>query len=215
MSRFLSDRLSALKEYIPGEQPQDMKYIKLNTNESPYDPSPEVKKAITQKRAAKLQLYPEPDCTELSDALARYYNVDRNNILIGNGSDEILNFCFSAYFDNKSPVLFPDITDATGNIASADLTHIRLEPGYYLISYEVSVVFNSANYMQVTPSYNGAPHLETSIYFATRTDGSSACGSSFLILYAPSSTEFSLTYSGSAEGRDGQVTLTIFKLRRN
>ena len=112
-------------------------------------------------------------------------------------------------------VLFPDITDATGNIASADLTHIRLEPGYYLISYEVSVVFNSANYMQVTPSYNGAPHLETSIYFATRTDGSSACGSAFLILYAPSSTEFSLTYSGSAEGRDGQVTLTIFKLRRN
>ena len=112
-------------------------------------------------------------------------------------------------------VLFPDITDSTGNIASADLTHIRLEPGYYLISYEVSVVFNSANYMQVTPSYNGAPHLETSIYFATRTDGSSACGSSFIILYVPSSTEFSLTYSGSAEGRDGQVTLTIFKLRRN
>lgn len=112
-------------------------------------------------------------------------------------------------------VLFPDITDSTGNIASADLTHIRLEPGCYLISYEVSVVFNSANYMQVTPSYNGAPHLETSIYFATRTDGSSACGSSFIILYVPSSTEFSLTYSGSAEGRDGQVTLTIFKLRRN
>ena len=112
-------------------------------------------------------------------------------------------------------VLFPDITDSTGNIASADLTHIRLEPGYYLISYEVSVVFNSANYMQVTPSYNGTPHLETSIYFATRTDGSSACGSSFIILYVPSSTEFSLTYSGSAEGRDGQVTLTIFKLRRN
>lgn len=52
-------------------------------------------------------------------------------------------------------VLFPDITDSTGNIASADLTHIRLEPGCYLISYEVSVVFNSANYMQVTPSYNG------------------------------------------------------------
>lgn len=112
-------------------------------------------------------------------------------------------------------VLFPDITDSTGNIASVDLTHIRLEPGYYLISYEVSVLFNSANYMQVTPSYNGAPHLETGIYFATRADGSSACGSSFLILYAPSSTEFSLTYSGSAEGRDGQITLTIFKLRRN
>ena len=116
---------------------------------------------------------------------------------------------------NSLIVLFPDITDSTGNIAAVDSTHIRLEPGYYLISYEVSVLFSSANYMQVTPSYNGAPHLETGIYFATRTNGSSACGSSFLILYAPSSTEFSLTYSGSAEGRDGQVTLTILKLRRN
>ena len=116
---------------------------------------------------------------------------------------------------NSLIVLFPDITDSTGNIAAVDSTHIRLEPGYYLISYEVSVLFNSANYMQVTPSYNGAPHLETGIYFATRTNGSSACGSSFLILYAPSSTNFSLTYSGSAEGRDGQVTLTILKLRRN
>ena len=116
---------------------------------------------------------------------------------------------------NSLIVLFPDITDSTGNIAAVDSTHIRLEPGYYLISYEVSVLFNSANYMQVTPSYNGAPHLETGIYFATRTNGSSACGSSFLILYAPSSTNFSLTYSGSAEGRDGQVALTILKLRRN
>lgn len=116
---------------------------------------------------------------------------------------------------NSLIVLFPDITDSTGNIAAVDSTHIRLEPGYYLISYEVSVLFNSANYMQVTPSYNGAPHLETGIYFATRTNGSSACGSSFLILYAPSSTDFSLTYSGSAESRDGQVTLTILKLRRN
>ena len=116
---------------------------------------------------------------------------------------------------NDLIILFPDITDSTGNITSSDLTHIRLEPGYYLISYEVSVLFSSANYMQITPYYNSGPHLETGIYFATRTDGSSACGSSFLILYAPSATEFSLTYSGSAVGRDGQVTLTIFKLRRN
>ena len=116
---------------------------------------------------------------------------------------------------NDLIILFPDITDSTGNITSADLTHVRLESGYYLISYEVSVLFSSANYMQITPFYNGVPHLETGIYFATRTEGSSACGSAFLILYAPSSTEFSLTYSGSAVGREGQVTLTILKLRRN
>ena len=66
----------------------------------------------------------------------------------------------------------------------------------------------------MTPYYNGGPHLETGIYFATRADGSSAGGSAFLILNAPSPTEFSLTYSGSAASRDGQVTLTILKLRR-
>ena len=111
--------------------------------------------------------------------------------------------------------LFADVTDTTGNISMPDQTHINLEPGYYLISYEVSVVFSAANYMQVTPSYNGTAHLETGIYFATRTDGSSACGSAFLILYAPSATQFSLTYSGSAAARDGQVTVTILKLRRS
>ena len=111
--------------------------------------------------------------------------------------------------------LFPSVIDVTGNITTADLNHISLKAGYYLISYEVSVLFNTANYMQVTPYYNDAPHLETSIYFATRTDGSSACGSAFLILNAPSPTEFSLTYSGSAIGREGQVTLTILKLRRS
>lgn len=88
-------------------------------------------------------------------------------------------------------------------------------PGYYLIGYEVSVLFNSANYMQVTPSYNGTSHLETGIYFATSAPGSSACGSVFFILRAPATTNFSLTYSGSATGRDGSITMTILKLRRD
>ena len=111
--------------------------------------------------------------------------------------------------------IFPDITDTEGNISMPDLTHINLQSGYYLISYEVSVVFPTANYMQVTPSYNGTAHLETGLYFATRADGSSACGSAFFILYAPSPTQLSFTYSGSAAGRDGQITLTILKLRRS
>ena len=116
---------------------------------------------------------------------------------------------------NTLITMFPDVIDYTGNISTTDLTHIRLKPGYYLISYEVSVLFNTANYMQVTPFYNGTSHLETSIYFATRTDGSSACGSAFIILNAPSTTDFSLTYSGSSIAREGQVTLTILKLRRS
>lgn len=71
----MSLRLAALEAYVPGEQPRDMQYIKLNTNESPFDPSPEVKAAVTSGRAASLQLYPEPDCTGLSDALAKHYGV--------------------------------------------------------------------------------------------------------------------------------------------
>ena len=111
--------------------------------------------------------------------------------------------------------MFPATIDTTGNIVLADLEHIRLASGYYLIAYEVSLIFSSPNYMQVTPYYNGASHLETGIYFATSADGSSACGSAFFILRAPSATEFTLTFSGSATGREGSITMTILKLRRS
>lgn len=130
MSRFLSSRLSQLEEYVPGEQPRDMEYIKLNTNESPFDPPPKVKAAITRGRAAKLQLYPEPECTELVSALARQYGVENENIITGNGSDEILGFCFAAYFDRLSPVIFPDITygfyRVFGDLYNSDYTEIPL-----------------------------------------------------------------------------------------
>ena len=111
--------------------------------------------------------------------------------------------------------LFPDVADPTGNITQLTPEQIALEPGYYLVSYKVSAVFQQANYMQVTPSYNGVPHLETSIYFAINAEGGSACGSGFLILRAPAATTFSLTYSGSANARDGEINLTILKLRRD
>lgn len=110
MSKFLSSRLSALKEYTPGEQPRDMEYIKLNTNESPFPPSNEVIRAVTEGRAKNLQLYSDPECTELTQKLADYYGVKKENVILGNGSDEILNFCFCAYFDSENPVIFPDIT---------------------------------------------------------------------------------------------------------
>ena len=110
MSRFLSKRLSTLKEYTPGEQPTDMKYVKLNTNESPYPPAPAVTKAVTDGRAKNLQLYSDPTCSSLTDALAAQYGVGRENVIVGNGSDEILSYCFAAYFDKNSPVIFPDIS---------------------------------------------------------------------------------------------------------
>ena len=90
-----------------------------------------------------------------------------------------------------------------------------MDAGYYLISYKVSAIFRTPNYMQITPSYNGTSHLETGIYFATSTNGSSACGSAFLILQAPAPTTFSLTYTGSGDAIDGEVNLTILKLRRS
>ena len=110
--------------------------------------------------------------------------------------------------------VYEAVPDTTGNITLSSPQSISLAPGYYLISYKVSGLFRSANYMQVTPYYNSAPHLETGIYFATSTEGSSACGSAFLILYAPSATTFSLNYSGSANATDGEINITILKLRR-
>lgn len=94
--------------------------------------------------------------------------------------------------------LVQSVPDTTGNITLSDPEHIGLEPGYYLISYKVSGLFSTPNYMQITPSYNGTAHLETGVYFATNADGSSACGSSHFIIRAPASTILTLNYSGSA-----------------
>ena len=122
----------------------------------------------------------------------------------------------SELFTNGSQLLlFPAVTDPTGAIGESDLMHIQLAAGSYLVSYSVSAIFNDPGYMQVTPFYNGAAHLETGVYFATIADGSSACGSAHFILEAPAATTFSLTYSGPLDAREGTVTLTFLKLRRS
>lgn len=110
MSRFISPRFEALKEYIPGEQPQDMQYIKLNTNESPYPPSPEVIAALSSAECEKLRLYSDPTCRELKAALAENYGVEPENVIVGNGSDEILSFIFMAFCDKNTGVCYPDIS---------------------------------------------------------------------------------------------------------
>ena len=109
MSRFFSSRYAALVPYVPGEQPQDRRYIKLNTNESPYPPSPRAI-AYASEAAKGLQLYSDPECRKLTDAAARCFGVDREEIIFGNGSDEILNFAFMAFCDETHPAVFPDIT---------------------------------------------------------------------------------------------------------
>jgi len=110
MSKYLSGRHSALTPYVPGEQPADMVYIKLNTNESPYPPPPSVISAVNAAEVSKLNLYPNPDGSGLINKLAEFYNVRPENVIIGNGSDELLAFAFLAFCDEKHGVAFPDIT---------------------------------------------------------------------------------------------------------
>ena len=110
--------------------------------------------------------------------------------------------------------LIQDVPDTTGNITLQSPTQIGLAPGYYLVSYKVSAVFRTPNYMQVTTIYNGTPRLEYGIYFATNADGSSAYGASFFILRASQATQLSLNYSCSGNAVEGEINLTVLKLRR-
>ena len=108
MSKFFNESLSGLEVYTPGEQPQDKKYIKLNTNESPYPASQAVVDAITSKEIEDLRLYCDPDCKKLKSAFANLYGVKDENIFLSNGSDDILNFSFLAFGENGA--VYNDIT---------------------------------------------------------------------------------------------------------
>lgn len=109
MSRFFSSRYAALTPYTPGEQPQDQDYLKLNTNESPFPPSPGVAAAVAAQ-CGKLQLYSDPQCAGLRWALAERYGVKPANIMVGNGSDEVLDLAFCAFAGEERPLYFADVT---------------------------------------------------------------------------------------------------------
>jgi len=131
MSEYWNERTKKISPYVPGEQPKDRQFIKLNTNENPYPPSPKVIEAVKKAADEKLRLYPDPECTELREAIAARYGVKTEQVFAGNGSDEILGFAFGAFFESNTvccsgccgtrcdncdgsrepaPVLFPDIT---------------------------------------------------------------------------------------------------------
>ncbi|WP_417552948.1 histidinol-phosphate transaminase [Marinomonas fungiae] len=110
MSRFWTDKIASLDPYVPGEQPQDKQYIKLNTNESPYSPSPKALAAMQEQISEKLRLYPDPNCQVLKNALAKAYGVEANQVFVGNGSDEVLALAFQGYFAGGKPLAFADIT---------------------------------------------------------------------------------------------------------
>lgn len=109
MSRFLSEKYKALTPYTPGEQPKERKYIKLNTNESPFPPS---EKAVeyAARAAESLELYSDPEIKRLSLKLAELYSVSPECVICTNGSDEVLNFAFMAFCDRESGAIFPNIT---------------------------------------------------------------------------------------------------------
>jgi histidinol-phosphate aminotransferase len=109
MSKFLSGRLSSLVPYTPGEQPKERKYIKLNTNESPFSPSEKAVRAAAEA-AGRLELYCDPECRALNDKIAEIYGVSSDNVISTNGSDEVLNFAFMAFCDAERGAAFPNIT---------------------------------------------------------------------------------------------------------
>ncbi len=111
MSRFLAEQYATLAAYTPGEQPTDQKYIKLNTNESPFPPSPGVIRAISQDQVRDLRLYSDPECGLLRQKIADRFGFEKENVFVSNGSDDILNFSFMAFCDGaRCGVAYPEIS---------------------------------------------------------------------------------------------------------
>ena len=99
--QFWSPEVRELEPYVPGEQPKIQNLLKLNTNENPYPPSPNVVaavEAVLANQADALRLYPDPDASVLKQAIAKQQQVDVSQVFVGNGSDEVLAHIFKAFF---------------------------------------------------------------------------------------------------------------------
>ncbi|MCM1546280.1 MAG: histidinol-phosphate transaminase [Clostridiales bacterium] len=129
MSRFTSDLVNRIAPYVPGEQPRDKRYIKLNTNENPYYTCEKAVKSITADVLNSLNRYSDPECTELSATIAQFYRVNSENVLVTNGSDEALAFAFFAY--GGRGLCYPDVTygfyDVIANLFGYCVEHIPLD----------------------------------------------------------------------------------------
>jgi histidinol-phosphate aminotransferase len=110
MSKFWSPLVNSLVPYVPGEQPRISNLVKLNTNENPYGPSPKVLSAMQSELGNDLRLYPDPNADLLKASIARYYNIEKRMIFVGNGSDEVLAHVFHGLLKHELPIFFPDIT---------------------------------------------------------------------------------------------------------
>ena len=110
MSQYWSEAVQRLVPYVPGEQPKISNLTKLNTNENPFGPSPKALVAMQKQINDDLRLYPDPNADALKQTIANYYGVQKNQVFVGNGSDEVLAHAFAAFFQGKQRVLFPDVT---------------------------------------------------------------------------------------------------------
>ena len=136
MSRYMSARFDGLEAYVPGEQPQDKRYVKLNTNESPFPPSPEVRAAVNAAEVERLNRYPDPEGKVLRARLAEMYGVEPDNVFLANGSDELLFFAFLAFCDGERPVAFPSISygfyPVYAQLLRLPYTEVPLREGFVL-----------------------------------------------------------------------------------
>lgn len=110
MNRYWSPLVSRLHPYVPGEQPKEPNLVKLNTNENPYGPSPRALEAMRAQLDERLRLYPNPESDALRDVIARRHGVSREQVFVGNGSDEVLAHAFQAFFQQPEPILLPDVS---------------------------------------------------------------------------------------------------------
>lgn len=110
MSYLWEKNIRKIEPYVPGEQSKEKNIVKINANENPYPPSPKAIQAIKDFSADKLRFYPDANAYPLKKALADYYNVEAENIFLGNGSDDVIALCFQTFFCSDKPIVFPDIT---------------------------------------------------------------------------------------------------------
>lgn len=110
MAKAWESNVRRVVPYVPGEQPKVQNIIKLNTNENPYPPAPRVKELIESMDYDKLRLYPDPEATVLVDALAKRYGVERDQVFVGVGSDDVIAMAFLTFFNSKKPIIFPEIS---------------------------------------------------------------------------------------------------------
>lgn len=158
------DNIRAVTPYTPGEQPKASGIIKLNTNENPYPPSDAVLRVIKDFDGALLRKYPDPNCSVLVNALADYHGVDKANIFVGVGSDDVIAMAFMTYFCSDKPVLFPDVTYSFYEVW-ADMMHIPYEKKPLNAQLEISAddYIGVQNGGIIFPNPNAPTGLETSL----------------------------------------------------